>query len=297
MKFLAWPLALQVLFVSTAIFSQNSPKDLKITIRHTFGNASPDHESAASTITEFSSGQNSRTEMQFASGKVLGHHRAIIRQRGADKIQVYDLDLDSHEYISYQTDLNGGVPAAKPMKMKPSGKIFVIATETVDTGERKEMFGQMARHLITTEKRTGGPENCYGEGSESEIDGWYIDYDALPAWKPQKTTAVLVGTVRRPGEDEHCYDKVEFHHTGPATGYPLKLKTTTKQEIMQPDKTLRTYTSGSEMEVVEFSQSPLDPALFEVPPGFKKVDKIVDPTQRRMTYWERFKEKLHEWFG
>jgi hypothetical protein len=295
MKFLVWPIALPVLFVSTAIFSQNNPKDLKITTRHTFG--SPDQASAVSTITEFSSGQNSRTEMQFTSGKVLGHHRAIIRQRGTDKIQVYDLDLDAHEYVSYQTDLNGGLPTAKPMKMKPSGKTFVITTETVDTGERKEMFGQMARHLITTEKRTGGPENCYGGNSEEEIDGWYIDYDALPAWQRPKKAGVAATFLTTSHGNVYCYDKVEVHHSGPATGYPLKLKTTTKQEIMQQDKTLRTYTGGSEMEVVEFSQAPLDPALFKVPPGFKKVDKIIDPTQRRMTYWQWLKDKLHEWFG
>jgi hypothetical protein len=39
------------------------------------------------------------------------------------------------------------------------------------------------------------------------------------------------------------------------------------------------------------------PALFQVPAGFKKVEKIIDPTQKQMTYWQWFKEKLHEWFG
>jgi hypothetical protein len=63
---------------------------------------------------------------------------------------------------------------------------------------------------------------------------------------------------------------------------------------MQPDKTLRTYTGGSEME--EFSQSPLDPALFQVPAGFKKVDKIIDPTLKIDDLLAMFKEKLHEWF-
>jgi hypothetical protein len=298
MKFLTFPIALPILLLSpsTAAFNQTSAKDLKVTIRHTFGGGSSQHESASSTITEYYSGQNSRSEFQPSVGNIGGHRRALIRLRGTDKVQVYDLDLDAHEFVSYQTDLNGAVPTAKRVKAKPSGKVFVINTETVDTGERKEIFGQVARHLITKEKRMGGPENCYGEGSESEMDGWYIDYDALPAWMRRKGAAFATVATRRRGE-EHCYDKVEIHHSGPATGYPLKVKTTTKQEIVQPDKTSRTYTGGSEMEVIEFSQEPLAPALFEVPPGFKKVDRLTDPTQRRMTYWEWLKEKLHEWFG
>jgi hypothetical protein len=46
-------------------------------------------------------------------------------------------------------------------------------------------------------------------------------------------------------------------------------------------------------------ESPLDPALFEVPPDFKKVKEIIDPTQRRLeslTYWERFKAELWDIF-
>ncbi|HZD95949.1 MAG TPA: hypothetical protein VE133_16935, partial [Candidatus Sulfotelmatobacter sp.] len=93
----------------------------------------------------------------------------------------------------------------------------------------------------------------------------------------------------------------ELHRTGPPTGFPLLLKTTTKNEVLQPDKTLQTYIGGSELEVVEFSHATLAPGLFEVPPGFKKVDKIVDPVQDRyrlqaLSYWQRFKEALHNMF-
>ena len=260
MKFLACTIAIPALFLSATAFNQTSPKDLKITIRNTFGGGSSAEESTSSTITEYYSSQNSRTEMQPSSGKALGHRRAIIRRRGADKIQVYDLDLDAREFASYQTDLNGGTPAAKPVKAKPSGKIFVITSETVDTGERKDMFGQQARHLITTQKRTGGPENCYRDGPETKMDGWYIDYDALPAWMRPKGTAFTTVRMLRSGDEKYCYDKVELHHSGPATGYPLKVKTTTKQDIEQPDKTFQTYTGGNEMEVIDFSQGPLDPA-------------------------------------
>ena len=276
------------IFLSATACSQTAPQDLKLTIRNTSGSG------YSHTITEYYSGENFRSEMQFGSSEMQERHHAVIRRRGLDKIQVYDLDLDSHEYVSYRTDLYGGVAGgAKPAQLKPSGKIFVIDVQTVETGESKEIFGLPARHMVTTVKRTGGPENCYGGNSEEEIDGWYVDYAVLPSWlRPRSNGAGAASfTVLLGGKD--CYDKVEVHRSGPPTGYPLRLKNTNQAERIQPDKTSRIVTNVSEMEVMEFSRAPLDPALFQVPAGFKKVKR----TGEQITYWEWFKQKLHHWFG
>ena len=251
-----------------------------------------------STNRTYYSGENSRSEMQISSGDVKGHHRALIRKRSADGIQVYDLDLDAHEYASYRTNLLGVVPGAKSIAVKPSGKTYVINTDVVDTGERKNIFGHIARHLITKEKRIGGPENCFVGNTESEVDGWYIDYDSLPLpqWPKTGVVALLVNQSPREGSN-HCSDKVEAHHTGPRTGFALKETTTWLREDAPSGNTSKGYSSTR--EVVEFSEAPLSPALFEVPSDFKKVKEIIDPTQRRMqalTYWERFKAELWDIF-
>ena len=269
---------------------QTQPSDLKITTRHSYA-------SSESMNTTYYSGENSRLEMQLSSGNVKGHHRAIIRRKGAESIQVYDLDLEAHEYVSYQTDLRGIAPGAKPIALKPSGKTYVINTDVVDTGERKEMFSQIARHLITKEKRIGGPENCYSaNNTESVVDGWYIDYDVLPlSMRPKPgVSAHLVAHVGGPGSS-HCYDKIETHRNGPPTGFPLQETITWLDESSQPSGTARKMSFSSTTEVVEFVQKPLDPALFEVPADFKEVKELTDPTQRRLealTYWERFKAEL-----
>ncbi|HEY2913041.1 MAG TPA: hypothetical protein VGK21_06755 [Candidatus Angelobacter sp.] len=280
------------LLASVVSSGQPEPHDLKITTRQTFnGNEF--------TTTIYYSGENSRSEMQIFSGNVKGHRRAIIRQKGAESIQVYDLDLDAHEYVSYQTNLLGVTPGAKSIALKPSGKIYVINTDVVDTDERKEMFGHTARHLITKEKRTGGPENCYGGKTETEIDGWYIDYDVMPASQRPKTgvSAHLVSHVGGMGSS-HCSDKIETHRTGPQTGFPLKEMITLTGETTLPDNSASSYKSVSQIEVVEFAESPLDPALFKVPADFRKVDHLTDPTQRplALTYWERFKAELWDIF-
>jgi hypothetical protein len=284
------------LFLAAVSSAQPANHDLKLTIRHTFGTLSFD-------TTEYYSGKNTRSEMQLMSGEIEGHHRAIIRKRGIDGIQVYDLDLDAKEYVSYQTDLQGRVPGSRSWTVKPSGKTLLINIESVDTGERKEMFGLQARHIITREKRIGGPENCYGGNSESEMDGWYIDYDVFPnLHRPVKSTVLVTHlAAASAGKNQHCTDKIEVHRSGPAPGYPLQLKTTLTSHFTHDDGRSESYTTTSETDVVAFSKAPLDLGLFQVPAGFEKIDKIVDPTQQpwrmqAMTYWQRLKIEFHDLF-
>jgi hypothetical protein len=285
------PLCLLASIVSAG---QTQSHDLKITTRQTSIGSGSEF-----TTTIYYSGENSRSEMQLFSGNVKGHRRAVIQKKGAENIQVYDLDLDAHEYVSRQTNLMGIAPGAKSIALKPSGKTYVINTEVVDTGERKEMFGHMARRLITKEKRIGGPENCYGGNTETEIDGWYIDYDVMPVSQRPKqgVSAHLVAHSGRMGSNQ-CYDKIEAHRTGPPTGFPLKEITSWPTEGLQAGDTSRQNTYSSTREVVEFLEGPLDPGLFKVPADFRKVDHLIDPTQRplALTYWERFKAELWDIF-
>lgn len=282
------PVCLLASMVSTG---QSGVHDLKIATRRT-------SLGSEFTTTTYYSGENSRSEMQIFSGNVKGHHRAIIRRKGAESIQVYDLDVDAHEYVSYQTDLRGIKLGAKPIAMKPSGKTYVINIDVVDTGERKEIFGHIARHLITKEKRIGGSENCYCGNTESEIDGWYIDPETLPLPQRRKGgVAAHMVTFSVGGSGDRCSDKIEVHRTGPDTGFPLKETTTWLGKGAQTNNTAKAYSST--IEVVEFSEAPLEQALFRVPSDFKKVKEIIDPTQQRMqamTYWERFKAELWDIF-
>jgi hypothetical protein len=285
-----------ICLVASAIATgQTTASDLKITTRQSFG-------SSDFTSTTYYSGANSRSEMQISSGNVKGHHRAIIRRQGPESIQVYDLDVDAHVYASYQTDLYGGVPGAGPRSFvwKPSGKIYQINIDVVDTGERKEMFGHIARHLLTKERRIGGPENCYGRNSENEVDGWYIEHDVLPlSLRPKAGASAHLVVFSVGSASSRCSDKIEVHRSGPAMGFALKERTTHKRETTVPENTAGNANSVSQTEVVEFVEATLDPGLFQVPSDFKKVHEIIDPTQRRLqalTYWEKFKAELWDFF-
>ena len=255
---------------------RQQPTISKITTRQSYSGS-------AYTTTTYYSGENSRSETQSFAGNVKGHHRAVIRRKGAENVQVYDLDLDAHKYVSYQTDLHGALLGTKSHVGKPSGKTFLINIDVVDTGERKEMFGHVARHLIVHEKRIGGPGNCYAGNLDSEKDGWYFDEDVLPEEVRSKrgmSEAVALGFASI--ENQSCSDKIETHRTGPPTGFPLKEATVWMTDNGQTGDSYKQIANFSiTTEVQEFVEAPLDPALFDVPPHFKKVKEIIDPTQRR----------------
>ena len=67
--------------------------------------------------------------------------------------------------------------------MVDSGGTLKIWIENIDTGERKEIFGHTARHIITREKRIAGPGAC-SKPSLSETDGWYIDGSVYAGMAP-----------------------------------------------------------------------------------------------------------------
>jgi|ERR1700739_1885845 len=140
-----------------------------------------------------------------------------------------------------------------------------IETTTVDTGERKELFGHVARHVITTTKQIP-LEGSQMQAQETVRDGWYIDVDRRISCDPNPPAgSVSVLTMM---------ERPEFVNIGPPeTGFPVKEMRTTTSETVPATGVRRYADSINESEVTQFEEGPLDPALFEVPPGFKRVER------------------------
>ncbi len=255
------------------------------------------------TRTEYLTEDRLRNEWQTQMGDHQGPPMASIIQRGEHN-RVFVLDLQAHEYMTYETDLHGAAVGANSRPVMSSGGTLQIWIENIDTGERKEMFGHMARHIITREKRIAGPGAC-SRDSESETDGWYIDSSIMPEWRQPKkgATGVVVASVMMAGNDNclNKMDKLEVHRTGVEPGFPLQVATTLKSEVTRGDGSQRGIVSTWGSQVVEFKEGPLDPALFEVPSDFRRVEQLrtwvaaVAP-KKQLSGWDWFKEKLEEWF-
>lgn len=143
-----------------------------------------------------------------------------------------------------------------------------VVTSTVtlkDTGERKQMFGYTARHIITTMVMESSPDACSQNNMRMEIDGWYIDATfALDCDINRQYSA-----YRPPVKAGGCRDRYETKTIGTAKkGFAVYEKMTMLGANGAPS-------FSTTNEVVEISQATLDQSLFEVPPDYRQVDDFA----------------------
>ena len=254
-------------------------------------------------------------EYRNSVGHRLGPHMAAIIR--CDLGQVLDLNLDASQYESApyppkpltkeQIHARGLNRATIAWSKKPMIKIEI---KTVDTGERKQLFGHTARHVITTRKQTP-LEGSHSQPQESVRDGWYIDLDPkqqiscdpdyMQKSGGQSYGFVLVSPSLNSGTE--TIDRPEFVPIGkPETGFALEEVTTSDNAHKSPDGTIRHASSKSEMIVMELQEGPLDPSLFEVPKGFRHVKQIernlpLTSSNPVVGLWERVKYTVENWFS
>lgn len=264
--------------------------DLKITERSSTRGA-PERAS-----TTYISGRRTRSELRSSTGFQAwnggptvfsyGHRTATIYQ--CDARRDLFLDLDSHEYMSIEIDEQGRPagprPMGTPMPLQPSGATLTVSIEDIDTGERKSILGYTARHIVRIERRVPGP-GAISLAQESKRDGWYIDLDMPEGCPPRNRSAGAFALVS--GSTNGRIDKIEVHHSGVTeVGYPL--------EVTDPP--------FSKREVIELSTAPLDPALFELPAGFKQVANLsaqppLPPTSKFLRVWAWVWQSIRGMFG
>jgi len=216
-----------------------------------------------------------------------------------DQHRAVEMNLDDREYTTHELGENGVPVGYKSKIAEPqlSGATVTITVETSDTGERKEMFGHLARHMITRHKQVAEPGACLQSG-ETVSDGWYIDLD-IPSWGCIRAPKTANGTVAVLAGN--CRDRFVVHHTGRIeNGFPLKLTTTSRNSALR-GPTKAEFTEAGVTEVTELSEAPLDPALFEVPAGFKNVNHLSDePVMslriRALVVWQEFERAVTSLF-
>jgi len=224
-----------------------------------------------------------RMEYRNAIGGRLGaelkYGPRLARIVRCDLGQSFELNLDTAEYTSAPYPPKALTPEEikargldTPLTSRSASATIRVEIKTTDTGERKEIFGRTARHVITTTTQTPLP-GSHSEPQESVDDGWYIDFEQRLSCDPKPSAGshgYLVGYVSA-GNGRQPMEKTEFVRIGePETGFPLDLTLTSKSPSNLPDRTI----SNFETRVTQFEDGPLDPALFEIPPGFKLVDRI-----------------------
>jgi hypothetical protein len=206
----------------------------------------------------------------------LGPRLASITR--CDLEQAFDLNLEDREYVvfPYPPQSLARIAIATrnlsvPQKTDSAAPTVRVETTTVDTGLRKELFGHLARHVVTTWKQTP-LAGSHAQPQEMVTDGWYIDLDTSVAcdlkWPGGKVSYAHV----RSGP---ALEKYEFIDKGNAeTGFAIEQIIRSRSTVTTYDGTKIETAYTHELKITEFTEGRLDPALFEIPPGFRKVEDI-----------------------
>ena len=144
---------------------------------------------------------------------------------------------------------------------------MVTSTITIkDTGERKQMFGFTARHLIITTEMVSSPDACNKTDMKMQTDGWYIDAEfALDC-----DLGFSGGYSPKSSASGGCRDRYVMKQVGAGKrGYPVYEKMT-----MFDASGKETFSTVS--EVLEISRATLDAGLFEAPAGYREVNSAAE---------------------
>jgi len=236
------------------------PPDLKITYRVT--TAGQPLES-----TTMIKGARERNEMR------TGYGIDIVSIMQCDLKRSIQLGERAKKYvITSMAVVDSTSPARQPVTdPRPTsadnrrGGVVTYTTSSIDTGERKEMFGFTARHVKTATKIESSPDACSPVNQRMETDGWYIDLSFGLDCELGRIQASSAAP-----SSAGCRDQVRFRREGTArTGYPLS----ETMRMFGPDgKEIFSTTK----EVLELSREPLDAALFEIPPGYTEAQSTQE---------------------
>jgi hypothetical protein len=170
------------------------------------------------------------------------------------------------EYYRRQQESKG---KGEPAKFKG---LWTETVTVVDTGERREMFGYVARHIKTMTTSDARPEACDQTKLRQETDGWYIDLLYGTECSSDISGQLNVGFLV-PASFNACskfYEKrnykFERKQVGKARfGFPVALS------IKAYSNDGRTVME-TRREVTEIQRVELDQTLFELPEGYARVE-------------------------
>ena len=183
--------------------------------------------------------------------------------------------------------------AAHPQQ---AGADVYVTIDAIDTGETRAFGSYTARRVRTTTK-VEPSKGASTRPSVEEVDGWYIDLPGFGCEQRGSAAGWLTTSVYAPGGAE-LPDRYLITRNGTATqGYALE-ETRTKTEGGKSFST--------KIELVQISENPLNPELFQLPSGYRPAlhnlwggyDMTKHDTfgNRLEQYWAEAKMKMQRLF-
>lgn len=206
---------------------------------------------------------------------------AVIRQ--CDEKRVFNLNERDKLYTSSEIeDWSELLKKARPVSLPQMSEAEVTVTiDSIDTGELRQLKHYTARHVTVRTRFEPGP-GASTPASVEETDGWYIDLPGLGCQDRASSGFAFLSAGPR-------QDRFQFKWLGKAPrGYPIE-ETSLRTEAGK--KTI------SKVELLEISEAPLNPSIFELPAGYTRalqtwnggadLTKPDTVSNRAQDYWTR----------
>jgi len=219
------------------------PTDIEIASKYTTGD-----KVATSTVQM----KGARQRIDYGNDLVTLLH--------CDANQTIQLNAKTKTYIA--TPFESASQALPPAPPNSKGGKITYTTTVTDTGEKKDMFGYTARHLVTAVTKEATATACDKKTERIDTDGWYID---LPPTTTCMSAPAVAARVQVDPKNQNCRDEVSFVHasTAVAVGYPVGYTMTATAGGDKPAVTT--------LEVTSLKTSILQASSFELPDGFLEV--------------------------
>lgn len=236
------------IILTAVVCSSTAMADVKIKSRQSMGGQS--YES-----TTYIKGKRQRSESM--NGMMVNLTQCDLRR---------SVQLNSQTRMYIVNPFADAGPAAKSTAAVDKNGVVqaggrVTTTVTIkDTGERKQMFGFPARHLIMTMETVSSADACNKTNTKMQTDGWYIDAEFV-----LDCDYGYQGYNNYTAKNGGCRDKYEMKTVGTAKrGYPVYEKMT-----MFDESGKESYSMVN--EVLELSKATLEASLFDVPADFREA--------------------------
>jgi hypothetical protein len=139
-----------------------------------------------------------------------------------------------------------------------SGAEVIVTIDSIDTGERRQYEHYTARHVKVKTKFEPSP-GASTPASTEQTDGWYLDLPGFACEDQQPSSGFIWATVSTGNQR----DQLQVKWLGKAPrGYPVEETSV---------KTQSTNTTVSKIELLEISEAPLSPSLFDLPAGYRQA--------------------------
>ena len=253
-----------IVFVGISAFA-----DATLKVRQTVGGQTMEN-------TTYIKGKRERTEQDFGGMKMINIKQCDLKRtiqlNPTTKMYIINSWAQDESLpttsVTSSTSTNAKNGGSTTTVVRKGGTVTVIISLR-DTGERKQMFGFTARHIIQTIQMESSADACDGEKKmKMETDGWYIDTQF--AFDCGDDSQFRMPTTNQQEFDEGCRDRYEIKNSGAGrTGFALYEKTTMFDDSGKPP-------FSSTKEVLNLSYATLEASLFEAPTDYRVAKSMQE---------------------